>query len=110
MNALHIMYLYNHLKEDQDFYESFYPQTFIFGAKAAGSYFMAKKIIKLINTIADVVNNDSTVNEKPPAFLVRKFQESPGHILEHGVPEEEVYSEIQSPAICLHRRFVSAER
>ncbi len=76
MNALHIMYLYNKLKEDQAFYESFYPQTFIFGAKAAGSYHIAKKVIKLINTIADVVNNDLDVNEKIKVVFVENYNVS----------------------------------
>ncbi len=76
MNALHIMYLYNKLKEDKTFFESFYPQTFIFGAKAAGSYHMAKKIIKLINTIADLVNNDFDVNEKLKVIFVENYNVS----------------------------------
>ncbi|MBO5542173.1 MAG: glycogen/starch/alpha-glucan phosphorylase [Acholeplasmatales bacterium] len=58
MNALHIMYVYNRLKTDPEFKANYYPHTFIFGAKAAPSYVFAKKVIKLINTIADKVNND----------------------------------------------------
>ena len=62
MNALHIMYVYNKLKTDPEFKKNYYPHTFIFGAKAAPGYFFAKKIIKLINTIADKVNNDMETN------------------------------------------------
>lgn len=63
MNALHIMYLYNRLKSDVEFRNNFYPTSFIFGAKAASSYVFAKAVIKLINTIADKVNNDSETNK-----------------------------------------------
>jgi len=63
MNALHIMYLYNEIKNNEEFRNNFYPQTFIFGAKAAPSYYFAKKVIKLINTIADKVNNDPLVSQ-----------------------------------------------
>ncbi|MCL2521369.1 MAG: glycogen/starch/alpha-glucan phosphorylase [Erysipelotrichales bacterium] len=63
MNALHIIYLYDRLKNDLEFKNNYHPTTFIFGAKAAPSYFYAKKIIKLINTIADKVNNDLEVNQ-----------------------------------------------
>lgn len=76
MNALHIMHLYNTLKEDKEFYDSFYPQTFIFGAKAAGSYYMAKKIIKLINTIAEKVNKDEEVNKKIKVVFVENYNVS----------------------------------
>jgi len=64
MNAMHIMYLYEKLKTDKTFYHNFYPQTFIFGAKAAPSYVFAKQVIKLINSIATKVNHDPVVNEK----------------------------------------------
>lgn len=73
LNALHIIYLYNRLKNDREFYENFYPQTFIFGAKAAPSYSFAKKIIKLINTIAIKVNNDSYVNKKLKVVFVVNY-------------------------------------
>ena len=62
MNALHIMYVYNRLKNDPEFKANYYPHTFIFGAKSAPSYYFAKKVIKLINTIADKVNNDYETN------------------------------------------------
>ncbi len=62
MNALHIMYVYNQLKNNPEFKKNYYPHTFIFGAKSAPGYWFAKKIIKLINTIADKVNNDEETN------------------------------------------------
>ena len=62
LNALHIMYVYNRLKSDPTFKANYHPHTFIFGAKSASGYFFAKKVIKLINTIADKVNNDFETN------------------------------------------------
>ena len=63
LNALHIMYLYNELKENPEFRERFHPQSFIFGAKSAPTYYFAKKIIKLINTIQEKVNNDKDISK-----------------------------------------------
>lgn len=63
MNALHIMYVYNRLKTDAEFKANYHPHSFIFGAKSAPGYAFAKKVIKLINTIADKVNNDTDTNE-----------------------------------------------
>ncbi len=62
LNALHIMYVYNRLKSDPEFKANYHPHSFIFGAKSAPGYAFAKKVIKLINTIADKVNNDEEVN------------------------------------------------
>ena len=62
LNALHIMYVYNRLKSDPEFKANYHPHSFIFGAKSAPGYAFAKKVIKLINTIADKVNNDEDVN------------------------------------------------
>lgn len=62
MNALQIMYVYNRLKSDAKFKENYHPHTFIFGAKSASGYYLAKKIIKLINTISEKVNNDEETN------------------------------------------------
>ena len=62
MNALHVMAVYNRLKTDVEFRKNYHPHSFIFGAKSAPSYVFAKKVIKLINTIADKVNNDYETN------------------------------------------------
>ncbi|TVP95570.1 MAG: glycogen/starch/alpha-glucan phosphorylase [Acholeplasmatales bacterium] len=73
MNALHIMMLYNRLKRDPQFKKSFVPHSFIFGAKAASGYHYAKKIIKLINTIADKVNNDMETNTHIQVVFVENY-------------------------------------
>ncbi len=62
LNVLHIIALYNRLKHDPDL--DIVPRTFIFGGKAAPGYFMAKRIIKLINSVGDVVNNDPVVRDR----------------------------------------------
>ena len=62
LNILHVMYLYNQIKDHPEM--SFYPRTFIFGAKAAAGYRNAKLTIKLINSVADVINNDASINGK----------------------------------------------
>ena len=62
LNILHVMYLYNQIKEHPEM--SFYPKTYIFGAKASAGYIRAKEIIKLINSVADVINNDRSINGK----------------------------------------------
>lgn len=73
MNALHIMHVYNKLKTDPTFKENYHPHSFIFGAKAASGYFFAKKIIKLINTIATKVNNDSETNDLLKVIFVENY-------------------------------------
>jgi len=73
MNALHIMHVYNQLKASKDFRKQYVPHTYIFGAKAAGSYYFAKKIIKLINTIAQKVNNDPETNEYLKVIFVENY-------------------------------------
>jgi len=72
LNALHVMALHERLKTDPAFRAGYVPHTFIFGAKAAGSYHFAKKVIKLINTIGDKVNSDPDTN----AFLKVVFVEN----------------------------------
>lgn len=73
MNALHIMHVYNKLKSDAAFKEQYYPHTFIFGAKAASGYYYAKKIIKLITTIAEKVNNDADTNGLLKVVFVENY-------------------------------------
>ncbi len=73
MNALHIMYVYNKLKSDEEFKSGYYPHSFIFGAKAAGGYFYAKKIIKLITSIAEKVNADDDTNGLLKVVFVENY-------------------------------------
>lgn len=73
LNILHVMYLYNLLKTDAAFMESFYPRTFIFGAKAAAGYARAKMTIKLINSVADVVNNDRSIHGKLKVVFIENY-------------------------------------
>jgi len=63
LNILHIIYLYLRLKNDEEFKKNFHPQTFIFGAKSAPTYYMAKRIIELINAASHVINNDEDTND-----------------------------------------------
>ena len=74
LNILHIMYLYNQLKEHPDM--EFYPRTFIFGAKAAAGYKNAKLTIKLINAVADVVNNDPAIGGKIKIVFIENYRVS----------------------------------
>ncbi len=66
------MYLYNQIKEHPEM--SFYPRTFIFGAKAAAGYLRAKETIKLINSVADVVNNDRSINGKLKVVFIEDYR------------------------------------
>ena len=74
MNILHVMYLYNKIKEHPEM--EFYPRTFIFGAKASAGYVRAKEIIKLINSVADVVNNDLSINGKLKVVFIEDYRVS----------------------------------
>ncbi len=74
LNILHVMYLYNELKEHPEM--EFYPRTFIFGAKAAAGYRNAKLTIKLINSVADVVNNDASINGKIKVVFIENYRVS----------------------------------
>ena len=74
MNILHVMYLYNKIKEHPDM--EFYPRTFIFGAKAAAGYRRAKLTIKLINSVADVINNDKSINGKLKVVFIEDYRVS----------------------------------
>ena len=79
LNILHVMYLYNEIKEHPEI--SFYPRTFIFGAKASAGYIRAKQIIKLINSIADVVNNDRSINGKLKVVFIEDYRVSNAEII-----------------------------
>ncbi len=79
LNILHVMYLYNELKEHPDM--EFYPRTFIFGAKAAAGYHNAKLTIKLINSVADVVNNDPAINGKIKVVFIENYRVSNAEII-----------------------------
>ena len=74
MNVLHIMYVYNQLKDNPDM--DFYPTTFIFGAKAAAGYRTAKSTIKLINSVADVINNDASIKGKIKVVFIEDYKVS----------------------------------
>ena len=79
LNILHVMYLYNEIKEHPEI--SFYPRTFIFGAKASAGYIRAKQIIKLINSVADVVNNDRSINGKLTVVFIEDYRVSNAEII-----------------------------
>ncbi len=96
MNALHIMYLYNRLKEDKEFKKKFHPQNFIFGAKSASGYLLAKKVIKLINTIALRVNNDPDVNNLLKVVFVENYNVS--------------YAELIMPAADISEQISTASK
>ncbi len=79
LNILHVMYLYNQIKEHPEM--SFYPRTFIFGAKAAAGYLRAKETIKLINSVGDVVNNDRSINGKLKVVFIEDYRVSNAEII-----------------------------
>ena len=72
LNILHVMYLYNKIKDHPEM--PFYPRTFIFGAKAAAGYRRAKLTIKLINSVADVINNDKSINGKLKVVFIEDYR------------------------------------
>ncbi len=79
MNILHVMYLYNQLKENPNL--DMIPRTFIFGAKAAAGYKIAKLTIKLINAVADVINNDRSINNKLKVVFIEDYRVSNAEII-----------------------------
>ncbi len=79
LNILHVMYLYNELKEHPEM--DFYPRTFIFGAKAAAGYRNAKLTIKLINSVADVINNDPSINGRIKVVFIENYNVSNAEII-----------------------------
>lgn len=90
MNILHVMYLYNELKAHPDM--DFYPRTFIFGAKAAAGYKNAKLTIKLINNVADVINNDPSINGKIKVVFIEDYCVSNAEIITSGADVSEQIS------------------
>ena len=79
MNILHVMYLYNQLKDNPDM--DMVPRTFIFGAKAAAGYKIAKLTIKLINSVADVINNDKSIGGKIKVVFIEDYRVSNAEII-----------------------------
>ena len=79
LNILHVMYLYNQLKDNPTM--EFYPRTFIFGAKAAAGYMNAKLTIKLINSVADVINNDASIGGKLKVVFIENYRVSNAEII-----------------------------
>ena len=79
LNILHVMHLYNQLKKNPDM--DMYPRTFIFGAKASAGYRRAKLIIKLINSVADVVNNDESIKGKIKVVFIENYRVSNAEII-----------------------------
>lgn len=90
LNILHVMYLYNQIKEHPE--RTFYPRTFIFGAKASAGYIRAKQIIKLINSVADVVNNDRSINGKLKVVFIEDYRVSNAELLFAGADVSEQIS------------------
>ena len=79
LNILHIMYLYNEIKKNPDM--DIVPRTFIFGAKAAAGYKIAKQTIKLINNVAEVINNDESINGKIKVVFIENYRVSNAEII-----------------------------
>ncbi len=79
LNILHVMYLYNQIKKNPEM--DITPRTFIFGAKAAAGYKIAKQTIKLINNVADVINNDASINGKIKVVFIENYRVSNGEII-----------------------------
>jgi starch phosphorylase len=90
LNILHVIYLYNEIKLHPE--TPFYPRTFIFGAKAAAGYRRAKQTIKLINSVADVVNNDRSINGKLKVVFIEDYRVSNAELLFAGADVSEQIS------------------
>ena len=79
LNILHVMYLYNQIKRNPDY--DMVPRTFIFGAKAAAGYNIAKQTIKLINNVANDINNDASIKGKIKVVFIENYRVSNGEII-----------------------------
>ncbi len=79
LNILHVMHLYNKLKENPNM--EFYPRTFIFGAKASAGYRRAKAIIKLINSVGEVINNDASIKDKLKIVFIENYRVSNAELI-----------------------------
>lgn len=90
LNCMHIIYLYQQLKTNPDF--KMYPRTFIFGAKAAPAYYFAKKVIELINCMANKINNDETVNKYLKVVFIENYDVSSSEIIVPGTDVSEQIS------------------
>lgn len=79
LNIMHVMHLYNKLKKNPEF--DMYPRTFIFGAKASAGYRRAKSIIKLINSVSEVVNNDKSIKDKIKIVFIENYRVSNAELI-----------------------------
>lgn len=91
MNILHIMYVYNKLKDHPDM--DFYPHVYIFGAKAAAGYKTAKLTIKLINNVANVINNDESIQGKIKVVFIEDYKVSNAEII---IPAADISEQIST--------------
>jgi len=90
LNILHIMHLYNQIKKNPSM--DFYPRTFIFGAKASAGYVRAKAIIKLINNVGEVINNDESINGKIKVVFIENYRVSNAELIFAGADVSEQIS------------------